>query len=856
MFDSGAGDDGARCASGVPAVIVTFTAQRRGGPFDEMPATVATLLVQWGYAVLLVDWNPSVGPTAERGLADLLAHRLAPREVIVPLTVVGGDVVDTVPAGDWTLLPDGFDAWASAYSQGLADFVEECAEEWRAMYEVVVVRDGAQDHPSRGIAVAHVPDALVVASDDAAAVRVAAEGRDRLPYGRGQLLVLPMGGAVDAFERWTHTWVHATVQPEQVVEIASADMRALTALLASEFAGTDQLVADINGYTFAAEHRNGRSMPTRSAARDLTITPVPVVADHNGEDPTPEVAIDGPGRDRMGAKDSRQELVGESFAPLRDMLSPSALTVLERYRALELDTTNAPRMTTGERPGSTLYRADALLLPLRFVRDAPLLSRLNEVLDPIGVFLEPVVPETTHWRKLMPRLNADLPVTALLRLQEDSTLDDLPDPWAVLLRLRRKIGEENVAGIGLEHLVHAAHAGVPGRLSAIGKIGGVGSEPGVQASGAFPVGHGVPLGSGPAVGTQSATHIRTPVRLFQTRPRRRRGVDLMAGRRPVVAVLDTGIGTHPWLPVGSNTEDSTVVEVAWNFQQILADAESALTIASAHSSGSSLASPAEPIQHWADPINSYSGHGTFASGLIHQTCPDARILSLRVMHADGITTDRILLLALEWLRLRVVAALEEGKPEELVDIVSMSLGFYPEFHDAQTAYLLSGAVRRLTELGVTVVAAAGNDATARPFLPAAQEPDSGTANPLLIAVGALNASGRTIAAFSNEGDWVTHWAPGNALVSTIPLSQDPRVAERSSHSGASAFPADPTIGFASWFGTSFATPVVAGMIANELTAAPDPSDSTHRPARAATALAAVNTHLRDLGWRREREEHE
>ena len=42
----------------------------------------------------------------------------------------------------------------------------------------------------------------------------------------------------------------------------------------------------------------------------------------------------------------------------------------------------------------------------------------------------------------------------------------------------------------------------------------------------------------------------------------------------------------------------------------------------------------------------YTGHGSFIAGLIRQVVPDATVLSIRIMHGDGIVYEGDLLYAL------------------------------------------------------------------------------------------------------------------------------------------------------------------------------------------------------------------
>ena len=105
----------------------------------------------------------------------------------------------------------------------------------------------------------------------------------------------------------------------------------------------------------------------------------------------------------------------------------------------------------------------------------------------------------------------------------------------------------------------------------------------------------------------------------------------------------------------------------------------------------------------------------------------------------------------------------------MVDVVSLSLGYFCESPpDVAYTSTLKAAIDALLNLGVIVVAAAGNYAVRRRFYPAAfaAAPRPAGAVPL-VSVGALNPNG-TRALFSDDGPWVTAWAPGAMVVSTFP----------------------------------------------------------------------------------------
>ena len=164
-----------------------------------------------------------------------------------------------------------------------------------------------------------------------------------------------------------------------------------------------------------------------------------------------------------------------------------------------------------------------------------------------------------------------------------------------------------------------------------------------------------------------------------------------------------------------------------------------------------------------------------------------------------------------------------------VDAICLSFGYVDEDPDDKVHGALSTVIKRLTALGVPVIAAAGNYASARPFYPAAfaAEPQPQQAAPV-ISVGALNPNG-SVAMFSNEGPWVSCYATGAALASTYPTYADgadypARGNKRGGRHRESLDPDDFGSGYAVWSGTSFAAPLVAGKLAAALVANADIAD--------------------------------
>src|SRR5262249_44186930 len=137
----------------------------------------------------------------------------------------------------------------------------------------------------------------------------------------------------------------------------------------------------------------------------------------------------------------------------------------------------------------------------------------------------------------------------------------------------------------------------------------------------------------------------------------------------------------------------------------------------------------------------------------------------------------------------------------------------------------------LLDLGVAVIAAAGNYASSRRFYPAAFAAEPPPGQIPLISVGALNPNGSK-ALFSDGGRWVPRGASGAAVISTSPQdvngSRAPEVRMRAHPANelpaAHGLPAarealdpdDYSGGFAAWSGTSFAAPLLAAHLVRSL----------------------------------------
>jgi subtilisin family serine protease len=187
------------------------------------------------------------------------------------------------------------------------------------------------------------------------------------------------------------------------------------------------------------------------------------------------------------------------------------------------------------------------------------------------------------------------------------------------------------------------------------------------------------------------------------------------------------------------------------------------------------------------------GHGTMTSGLIHLVAPDAKILPLKAFSSNG--TGNLS---------NIIAALYYAK-QHGANVVNMS------FDLSLPSPALSQVVSQMTQSGIVLVAAAGNENTSARVYPA-------SLNGNVVGV-ASTTDYDTRSSFSNYGNadvWVA--APGENIISTYPGG---------------------TYGSSS--GTSFSSPIVAGTVALAMSLKPGLNQN-----KAANALSHARTLTPDL----------
>ncbi|MFJ5779216.1 S8/S53 family peptidase [Streptomyces sp. NPDC093094] len=256
-------------------------------------------------------------------------------------------------------------------------------------------------------------------------------------------------------------------------------------------------------------------------------------------------------------------------------------------------------------------------------------------------------------------------------------------------------------------------------------------------------------------------------------------------------------------------------------------------------------------------LQQYVGHGTFIAGLVAAVAPNTEIT------VNNALTDAGAVLESEFGEKLFDAVDRDGWP----DILSLSAGTSNGRDDGLLG--IENFMRELRRQRTLLVAAAGNNGSATPFWPAAYAslPDYADC---VLSVGALRGDGEFGACFSNHGPWVNAYAPGERLTGALTgfTAPVPYVYQHSTydacrygftyactcqapgHTGVlterqngGAGKADQVMfeGYASWSGTSFATPVVAGLVAAHMTAHKETD-----PRRARRQLLAASTEFAEV----------
>ncbi len=175
-----------------------------------------------------------------------------------------------------------------------------------------------------------------------------------------------------------------------------------------------------------------------------------------------------------------------------------------------------------------------------------------------------------------------------------------------------------------------------------------------------------------------------------------------AGPPPVVAVLDSGVRQHSWLPPQTSHPSFVVAEP----------------------DGLQVPDPAPQT----GKFGAYLGHATFLAGLIRLKAPDAQVVSLRLMSNDGKLDSGDVVMALHWLHDEYM-----DNERHVVDVVLMAFG-RPQKPGEADQRRLTRWIDKLGQKGVKFVASAGNDHSHTETFPAclATDPHSAVVSVALV----------------------------------------------------------------------------------------------------------------------------
>ena len=191
-------------------------------------------------------------------------------------------------------------------------------------------------------------------------------------------------------------------------------------------------------------------------------------------------------------------------------------------------------------------------------------------------------------------------------------------------------------------------------------------------------------------------------------------------------------------------------------------------------------------------MEQYAGHGTFVAGVVKCFAPAAVVRVEGFLGPSGAIRES-----------KMVTQLSQALAEQTPDIINLSAGTTTRKNRPLMSFERFFN-KRLDPLGgaCLMVAAAGNEAVGAKFWPASF--------PWALGVGSLDRNG-DVSDFSNFGNSAEIYAVGRDIVNAFPTGtyttrETPHPVEKREF----------TNGLARWSGTSFSAPMVAGMIAAEM----------------------------------------
>jgi subtilisin family serine protease len=250
-----------------------------------------------------------------------------------------------------------------------------------------------------------------------------------------------------------------------------------------------------------------------------------------------------------------------------------------------------------------------------------------------------------------------------------------------------------------------------------------------------------------------------------------------------------GAPTRPWPPVRAGT-DGRGVTIGVSDTGLLDDIGGFPWLAGVTGDVDPLPAPDASGVVWIP--DKYTGHGTFIAGAARSVAPGAAVVVNNHMTSGGGELETVFC--------RKLRELLAGEPRP--QVLSLSAGTYTRLDRGMLGFVDLFDQVLSTMPDVVLVAAAGNDNVDREFWPAAFD--------WAVGVGALGPDMRHRAWFSNFGPWVDVYTLGEGMIDayatgTYTYREPPKAPAKQDFAG-----------MARWDGTSFATPLVAGLIAGRI----------------------------------------
>jgi len=222
-----------------------------------------------------------------------------------------------------------------------------------------------------------------------------------------------------------------------------------------------------------------------------------------------------------------------------------------------------------------------------------------------------------------------------------------------------------------------------------------------------------------------------------------------------------------------------------------------------------------------------AGTGEASEGKYKGTAPDAKLVGIKVLSKDGSGRFSDIIKGVQWAT--------ENREKYNIKVINMSLGgpSYQSYNDDP----ICQAVEKAMDMGIVPVIAAGNSG------PKASTVGSPGMDPNVITVGALDTkktidpSDDDIAKFSSRGPTIDGLTKPDILSPGVYIT-----APNSPGSSLDQMPQIPHVGteYISISGTSMATPVLAGIVADIIQARPDLSPKEIKEIFTSTASRLPN----------------